>query len=185
MAAFQTLQAEIAALRKTQEEILALLRSRPAAPAAPPPAGDEPFLGLDAPVEAPRPRAVRSGRRKSVLVVDDDEQTIRAAVEAFQRAEVPVRHAMDGNEALGLIGAEKPDVIVMELAMGGSMAGKDVINMIKATMEWVDIPVVLYTRLGIEHKEARTLHGADDLVLKGPQGPETLVAKVISIFRKG
>jgi DNA-binding response OmpR family regulator len=66
------------------------------------------------------------------------------------------------------------------------MAGKDVINMIKATMEWVDIPILLYTRLAIEsQKEARTIHGADEFVPKGPGSPEALVAKVISIFRRG
>ena len=36
------------------------------------------------------------------------------------------------------------------------MAGKDVVNMIKATMEWVDIPIVLYTRAAIANqKDAR------------------------------
>ena len=81
---------------------------------------------------------------------------------------------------------DKPDVIVLELGMGGSMGGKDVINMIKATMEWVDIPILLYTRVPIEsQKEARTIHGADEFLLKGPGSPAALVSKVISIFRKG
>ena len=35
------------------------------------------------------------------------------------------------------------------------MAGKDVINMIKATMEWVDIPIVLYTRAAHGEPEGR------------------------------
>jgi hypothetical protein len=53
-------------------------------------------------------------------------------------------------------------------------------------MEWVDIPIVLYTRLPIEsQKEARTIHGADDLLLKGPGSAEALPARVISIFRRG
>ena len=75
-------------------------------------------------------------------------------------------------------------MIAIELGMGGNMAGKDVINMIKATMEWVDIPIVLYTRLPVEsQKEARSLHGADDVVLKR-SGPATLVARVIATFRR-
>jgi DNA-binding response OmpR family regulator len=65
------------------------------------------------------------------------------------------------------------------------MAGKDVINMIKATMEWVDVPIILYTRLPIEsQREARQIHGADEFVLKA-SGPEMLVARVITVFRKG
>ena len=69
--------------------------------------------------------------------------------------------------------------------MGGSMGGKDVVNMIKATMEWVDIPIVLYTRMMVEsQKEARQVHGADEVVRKGEGSAEALVARVIAVFRR-
>ena len=69
--------------------------------------------------------------------------------------------------------------------MRGAMGGKDVINMIKATMEWVDIPIVLYTRAPVEsQREARTVHGADEFVLKSA-GPAALVTRCIALFRKG
>jgi DNA-binding response OmpR family regulator len=97
---------------------------------------------------------------------------------------VPIRAVADGNAGIQAIAAEKPDVIALELDIGGSMAGKDVIDMIKATMEWVDIPILLYTRVPLDsQKEARTVHGADDLVLKR-SGPAALVARVITIFRR-
>jgi hypothetical protein len=66
------------------------------------------------------------------------------------------------------------------------MGGKDVVNVIKATMEWVDIPIVLYTRLPIaSQKEARQIHGADELVPKGLNGVDALVMRVIALFRRG
>jgi CheY-like chemotaxis protein len=174
---------EIRALRETQHEILELLR-RPAAAAAAPEA-DEPFASFGHDHSTPRP-AVRTRRRKSVLMIDDDTQALAAAVGALERADVPVRTAIGGNAGLAAIAEEKPDVIVMELGMSGSMGGKDVINMIKATMEWVDVPIVLYTRVPIENqREARQIHGADEYVLKGPAGPDALVARVIALFRKG
>jgi DNA-binding response OmpR family regulator len=90
-----------------------------------------------------------------------------------------------GHAGVAAIAEERPDVIVLELGMGGSMGGKDVVNMIKATMEWVDIPIVLYTRLPVENqKEARQVHGADEVVRKGPGGAEALVARVIAVFRR-
>jgi hypothetical protein len=50
----------------------------------------------------------------------------------------------------------------------------------------VDVPIVLYTRIPIEsQKEARTIHGADELVPKGPDAASLLVACVIGLFRKG
>jgi DNA-binding response OmpR family regulator len=128
---------------------------------------------------------VRTRRRKSVLLIDDDPVTRDAAVAEMEQAQVSVRAVADGNAGIQAIAAEKPDVIALELDISGSMAGKDVINMIKATMEWVDIPILLYTRVPLEsQKEARTVHGADDLVLKR-SGPAALVSRVITIFRRG
>jgi CheY-like chemotaxis protein len=175
---------ELRALRRGQEEILGLLRRAPAPPAAPAvPAMEAPDAEPLAPPVAPAP--LRSRRRKTVLLVDDDTRTRAAAVAALEQAQVPVRTAADGQGGLAAIAAERPDVIALELGLAGSMAGKDVINMIKATMEWVDIPIVLYTRLPVtSQKEARIDHGADEFVLKGQGGPESLVAKVITLFRK-
>jgi DNA-binding response OmpR family regulator len=126
---------------------------------------------------------VRSRRRKSVLLIDDDPASTSAAVAALEAAEVPVAVADDGNRAIAAIAQEKPDVIALELDMKGAMAGKDVVNMIKATMEWVDIPIVLYTRLPIASQKDARIHGADELVMK-TEGPAALVARVISLFRK-
>jgi CheY-like chemotaxis protein len=185
---------ELRALREGQDRMMALLSAAPppAAPAVPPAAPalrrmltvDEYEDDEEAPMP-PTPPVVRSGRRKSVLLIDDDAHTRVQALEALQTAEVPVRAASSGNEGLAAIASDRPDVIVLELACGGDMAGKDVVNMIKATMEWVDIPIVLYTRLSIDgQKEARQIHGADELVLKGPGGADALVARVIALFRR-
>jgi DNA-binding response OmpR family regulator len=124
-------------------------------------------------------------RRKTVLLIDHDDGARREASAAFEAAHVPVRTVADGRAAIAAFTAEKPDVIVLELGLPDPMSGRDVINVIKATMEWVGIPIVLYTVLPIEsQEEARTIHGADDLVPKGPGQVEALVARVIQIFQR-
>ena len=177
-ASLDTVLAELRAIRETQLEILGLLTARvPIAPRVP-----ETFAGLE---EAAPMAPVRTRRRKTVLLVDDDPATREAAVAELEQAQVPVRAVADGNAAIQAIAAEKPDVIAIELGLVGNMAAKDVINMIKATMEWVDIPILLYTRVALgSQKEARAEHGADDLVLKR-SGPAALVSRVITIFRRG
>lgn len=183
-ALLEAILAEVRAVRASQHEMMRLLKS--GAAAAQSSAAETPYveLGVDD-MESGGPAPTRSRRRKSVLLVDDDPDTLQTAVAALDRVEVPVRSTSDGNEALGLIAREKPDVILLELELQGEMAGRDVVNMIKATMEWVDIPLVLYTRAALQsQKEARQIHGADDYVLKGPGSAETLVQRVIAIFRK-
>jgi CheY-like chemotaxis protein len=173
---------EIRAVRVTQDEILVLLKERLADGMSP--LGNT-AMDLDDAVTAPAP-TVRSRRRKTVLIIDDDPSTRIAALQALEHADVPTRTAPDGSAGLAAIAHEKPDVIVLELGIDGAMSGKDVVNMVKATMEWVDVPIVLYTRVPIEsQKEARTIHGADELVPKGPDAADLLVARVIGLFRKG
>lgn len=185
---------EIRALRHTQDEILALLRAQPPRPGASPsrvPDDDDPFGGFEGNIDTPMSVSavtapLRSRRRKSVLLIDDDAATRQAAVAAFERAEVPVRACGEGSAALQALADDKSDVLVLELGMGGAMGGKDVVNMVKATMEWVDIPIVLYTRLPVQsQKEARQVHGADEIVPKAPGSEDALVARVIQLFRRG
>jgi CheY-like chemotaxis protein len=181
----ESLFEELRALRAVQDEILLLLKNRLPAGTDGPAVDAGADSGPDDSVAAPPP-PVRSKRRKTVLLIDDDPSSRIAALQALELAEVPTRTAQDGNAGLAAIAQEKPDVIVLELGVDGAMSGKDVVNMIKATMEWVDVPIVLYTRVHIEsQKEARIIHGADELVPKGPDGPSQLVARVIALFRKG
>jgi len=176
---------EIRALRRTQDEILTLLRERPGR-AESSSGSDDPF-GFDheTPSSVTAVAPVRTRRRKSVLLLDDDIASRTAAVAALERAEVPVRAYGDDNAGLQALAEERCDVLILELGMGGAMGGKDVVNLIKATMEWVDIPIVLYTRVPVQgQKEARTIHGADELVPKAPGSDEALVARVIQLFRR-
>jgi hypothetical protein len=51
-------------------------------------------------------------------------------------------------------------------------------------MEWIAIPIVLYTRARVQsQEEARAAYGADAFVLKGPRGAAALVSQVITVFR--
>jgi CheY-like chemotaxis protein len=167
---------ELQHLRANQEKMLELLGQRPVDRAGASPKGEPPEETVLQPV--------RSRRRKSVLLVDDDPKTRKAAVAELEQADIPVRAVDDGNEALRLIAEEKPDVIALELALGGEMAGKDLINMLKATMDWVDIPIILWTREPVStQKEARITHGADELVQK-KSGTAALATRVINVFRR-
>ncbi len=165
-------------MREAQQQVLESLerlrRALPAAGAAPPAFDDEHALSVS---------PIRARRRRSVLLIDDDPTTCEAARAELEKADVPVRAYDDGNAALAGIAEQKPDVIALELGLDGDMGGKDLVNLIKATMEWVDIPIILWTREPIAgQKEARQLHGADELVAK-TGGAAALVARVITLFR--
>lgn len=195
----QPLLEELRHLKRMQGEILQLqaqvlnaVRGLAAAPARlptpPPPAPAPPPAAVADPAAEPPVVARVRQRRKTVLLVDDDSAARAEALTALAEAQVPTREAADGNAALEAIASEKPDVLVLELGLGGAMSGRDLINMVRSTMEWVDIRLVLYTREAVgSPEEARQQHGADELVLKGSGSAEALVNRVIQLFqlRKG
>lgn len=182
-AGFVAIMAELKAIRRAQDRLLDLLSSG----ARPGPPGGLPGLtpvgpGARAASQAP---GVRTQNRKTALLIDDDLAARFELVAALREAEVPVREAGSGNEGLTLISQERPDVIVIEAELGGDMTSQDTITLIKATMEWIDIPIVLYTRLPIaDQEEARTSYAADDFVLKGPGAAAAIVARVVALFRR-
>jgi CheY-like chemotaxis protein len=172
----ETVLAELRGLRRVHEEVLRLLRVQVGQSEEPMEIPTE-----DAPALLP---PVRSRRRKSVLLIDDDDATRQASLAELQTADVPATGYADGRAALEAMAQDKPDVIAIELDVGGALPGKDIINIIKSTMEWVDIPIILYTRAPVESQlEARQVHGADDIVLKRT-GPAALVSKVVALFRR-
>jgi CheY-like chemotaxis protein len=176
-AALDQILREVRAVRELQERIVAMLGGASVA-------SEPPFAGADE-AHASALSPIRAVRKKNVLLVDDDPRTREAAVRELAAADVPVRAVVDGNEALRAIVEEKPDVIALELGIRGEMGGKDLVNVIKATMEWVDIPIVLWTREAVaSQKEARQIHGADEVALKSG-GPAGLLSRVIGIFRRG
>jgi CheY-like chemotaxis protein len=182
------LLSEVRAVRETQQlvlEALEGLRRAAMAPQGPTSAAAGAADPETAEAAGPTLSPIRARRRKTVVLVDDDPKTREAAVAELQHAEVPVRAFDEGNAALSAIAEEKPDVIVLELGTGGDMGGKDLVNFVKATMEWVDIPIILWTREPVaSQKEARQIHGADEVVPKSG-GAAALVARVITVFRRG
>ena len=175
-ASIEALLQEMRLLRATQDEILELLRGRGRPEGARSRASGSETNSVLQPV--------RSRRRKTVLLIDDDPETCTAARTELEAADVPVRVATEGNDALKQIAEDKPDVVALELGLEGEMAGKDMINLIKATMEWVDIPIILWTSQPVStQKEARLVHGADEVVQKS-SGPAALVTRVITVFRR-
>ena len=172
------------ALYQTQTQILELLQERlgPSRTMEDVPQSDTIPDGDD--FAAFPPATTRASKRKSVLLIDDDDASRAAAVAALEKAEIPVRTAASGQAAMKSLTEETPDVIALEGEMSGEISGRDIVDRVKAVMEWVNIPILLYTQARLEsQQEARTKYGADSYILKGPKGPDALVSQVIALFR--
>ena len=92
----------------------------------------------------------------SVLVVDDDETLRRLVVETLARDGRGLREAADGLDALVMIAADPPDVLVLDLMMP-RLDGFGVLERLAERPETRRLPVVVLTARSLSDHERRFL----------------------------
>jgi len=117
---------------------------------------------------------------KTVLVVDDERQIAEIARDYLRHAGYAVITATDGVAALTMARAERPDLVVLDLALP-RMDGLDVA---KALRRESAVPIIMLTARVEEADRLRGLElGADDYITK-PFSPRELVARVRAVLRR-
>ncbi len=121
---------------------------------------------------------VVAGRSFSVLVVDDDPNIRKMIVAALRREGYRFFEATNGREALVLMRAEHPDVVVLDLMMP-IVSGWDVLRERLSEPDLTRIPVIIVSA----HRDADLGHAIDNGVcafLPKPFDIGTLTALVRS-----
>ena len=118
--------------------------------------------------------------RGSILVVDDEPTITDVVARYLERAGYATRVAGDGYEAIRLAGAERPDLVVLDLMLPG-LGGLEVMRRLR---ERERMSVILLTAKGEASDRVIGLRlGADDYVVK-PFSPAELVARVDAVLRR-
>ncbi|GGK80576.1 DNA-binding response regulator [Mangrovihabitans endophyticus] len=116
-----------------------------------------------------------------MLVVDDDPTVSDVVRRYLEQDGYRVRLVGDGNAALAAVDAETPDLVVLDLMLGG-IDGLEVCRRLRRDRP--GLPVVMLTALGEESDRVVGLEvGADDYVTK-PFSPRELVLRVRSVLRR-
>jgi CheY-like chemotaxis protein/phosphoribosyl 1,2-cyclic phosphodiesterase len=103
----------------------------------------KPFVAAD-----PYQASVARGdpHRFHILVVDDQPDTLTMVVRALEQEQYTVSKAVSGQEALGMIGARMPDLVVLDYKMKG-MDGLAVMKTLRARPATQDLPVLMLTAM--------------------------------------
>ncbi len=118
-----------------------------------------------------------------VLVIDDepDVTALIAMGIVDQHPDYAVVECNSGPEALARIRHEKPDAVLLDLAMPGR-DGFSILEELRETEN--DVPVIVLTARDLEHDKVRGLElGADDYITK-PFSHKELSARMEAVLRR-
>lgn len=118
---------------------------------------------------------------KGKILVVDDESSIRQIVETrLKMAGYDVVTAGDGEEALEVVKAESPSLIVLDIMMP-KLDGLEVCKEIRKTLT---TPIIMLTAKGEVVDKIQALElGADDYIVK-PFSPRELEARIKAVLRR-
>lgn len=113
----------------------------------------------------------------NILLVDDVELFLELEKSLFEDLDYELATAMSGEEVLERIDTIKPDLILLDLYMGG-LDGDEVCRRLREIDRWRALPIIMVTAAGRREEVERCLQaGCDDYVTK-PVSKVELVEKV-------
>jgi PAS domain S-box-containing protein len=146
--------------------------SLPAAKPAPSPAG-----GVIPPVPSRPPAGTR------ILVVEDESEIQEFVKIILEMEGCVVLQARSGREAILLAERERPDLVLLDIAMAG-LSGIDVCKVLRAHAEIGKTPIyMLSARTREEDRRSSMAAGADGFIRK-PFTPEDLIRAVAEAVRR-
>jgi len=121
--------------------------------------------------DQPRPR---------ILVVDDEQQILRALRVILREAGFEALPASTGEEALDVAAIQPPDAGIVDLLL----PDMDGVELCRRLREWTQMPLIVLSAVGDEEAKVRALAaGADDYVTK-PFAMGELLARLRAALRR-
>ena len=119
-------------------------------------------------------------QKKKILLIEDDKFLLKLYSDKLNREGFEVSMAITGEEGLGKVAAEKPDLVLLDIILP-KKNGFDILSEIKLNPATKNIPVIILTNLG-QDSDIKTGFelGAVDYLVK----TDFAITKLPEIVRK-
>ena len=107
------------------------------------------------------------------LLVDDDDVVRRGVRQALEPIGWKVTEAENGQVAVELLTAARPDVIILDLMMP-KMDGFEFLDELRGRPDWQDIPVVIITAKDLTEEDRNRLNGGVERIIQKSDRDEML-----------
>ena len=119
--------------------------------------------------------------KQRILVVDDEPKLIRLVGEVLTASGYAVITTGNGEEAIGKVALERPDLMLLDIVLTGEINGFEVARRVR---EFSEVPIIMLTA---KARESDMLHGfdagADDYITK-PFSAKELLARVQAVLKR-
>jgi DNA-binding response OmpR family regulator len=119
--------------------------------------------------------------RPVVLAADDDEDILELVAFRLERSGYTVLQARDGEQALELARAEKPDLAVLDVMMP-KLDGFELTRRLRAEEATSRMPIILLTARAQDTDVDRGFESGADDYLRKPFSPQELSTRVQAIL---
>jgi CheY-like chemotaxis protein len=122
-------------------------------------------------------------RKKTVCIVDDDENVRDIYRAKFQKEGFVVILAQDGEAGVALIRAQQPDIILLDLQMP-ILDGFEVLRILKSDEHLTRIPVVIFSNVEDEavFQKVEALGSAQYYLIKSLTDSQKVVDIVLKVL---
>jgi two-component system, OmpR family, alkaline phosphatase synthesis response regulator PhoP len=118
---------------------------------------------------------------RHVLVADDEAHIGRIIKIKLENGPFRVTLAFDGQEAVDVLDeSERVDAVVLDLMMP-RLSGLDVLERIRASEKWKDLPCIILTAAGQEEYEHEARKSGATAFLTKPFSPKKLYALIAEL----
>ena len=121
---------------------------------------------------------------KKILIADDEPNIVTALEFLLQRNGYEVLIARNGDAALKLIEAHRPDLVLLDVMMPVK-SGFEVCQRMRERADWRDIKIIMLTAKGRDVEMSKGLSIGADLYITKPFSTQELVAKINGLLGVG
>jgi two-component system, OmpR family, KDP operon response regulator KdpE len=126
-------------------------------------------------------QSVENLKKARILIVDDEPKVVHLVREILSATGFEVLAAYSGEHAIESVALEKPDLVLLDIVLSGSMDGYQVARRLR---EFSDIPIVMLTARVREPDILQGFEaGADDYITK-PFNSKELLARVRAVLKR-
>ena len=121
---------------------------------------------------------------KKILIAEDEPSIVAAVEFLLQRNGYEVHVARNGEEALELIEAQNPDLVLLDVMMP-LKSGYEVCTRLREREEWRHIKIIMLSAKGRDAEVAKGLSMGADIYVTKPFSTRELMAKINGLLDQG